>query len=548
MASLVSGIQAQYIDLQEQYFILRQSLAPLNLTGWQLARLLLAQVWRDIPTSAKLGLGLLVGVAILLAVDGFLVQPYFQSVRRLGIPRLWPSQGKHAWDYKPMLDEAAEKYPHNPWFFAYSGFEFVVFPSAYVDEIRRLPARTASLVDFLTTVQFGGWRLIGSDDSSSTLHKTASTDLARSIAPLGLARQDTAKRAWEAAAGSSGAGKWATISLIWTVLDIVAKMGATGLVGEPLSRDKRWLTAVKVLPMTVGIGVISSSYFPRLLRPLVATLSYFPAYLVYQYQSYLVRPTVEKAVRDFQNNKKEDKKKTTFVQLIVQRYKPSELSVEQVIKDVITASFESTPTTAASLYWMLTELLIRPDLVEELRGEVVSVLDKNGRLPQTQLHELAKLDSFMRESARVNTFHYLGLSRILREPVQLSIGPRLPKGTIVCVDQYHIHGSPDLYPDPDIFDAFRSYRLRHRPGQETLHQYSSNGPELLTWGDGPQVCPGRVFAGNTIKILLAHLLLDYDIQMPAGAAYKPERLSLPNGSVQPDLSVKFMIRRRKVSG
>ena len=137
----------------------------------------------------------------------------------------------------------------------------------------------------------------------------------------------------------------------------------------------------------------------------------------------------------------------------------------------------------------------------------------------------------------------MGLSRILQEPVQFSIGPQLPKGTIVCVDQDHIHSSAALYPDPDTFDALRFYHLRRQPGQETRHQYTSNGPELLTWGDGPQVCPGRVFAGNTIKILLAHLLLDYDIQLLAGAS-KPERLSLPNGSVQPDLSVKMMIRER----
>ena len=122
---------------------------------------------------------------------------------------------------------------------------------------------------------------------------------------------------------------------------------------------------------------------------------------------FLVRPTVEKAIWEFQNNETaKDQKKATFVHLLIQRYNPSELNVDQVVRDVITASFESTPTTAASLYWMLTELLIRPELVEELREEVASVLDKEGKLPQNQLTELLKLDSFMRESARVNTFHY----------------------------------------------------------------------------------------------------------------------------------------------
>ena len=408
--AIAALLKAQYTDLQEQYFILRQSLAPLNLTRWQIFRLLLAQAWRDTPDAVKIGLASLIGVLLLVAVDTWIIQPYFLSVRRLGVPQLKPGRGKHAWDYKPMLDEAVEKYPHSPWFFSYSGFEFVVFPSAYVDEIRRLPARTASLVNFLTTVQFGGWRLIGTDDTSSTLHKVASTDLARSIAPMGLARQETAQRAWRKALdGKQGprGGQWNTVSLIWTVLDVVARTGATGLVGAPLSNDARWLAAVKILPVTVGIGVVASSYFPRLLRPLVANISYLPAFFVHRWMSFLVRPTVEKAISEFQNTETaKDQKKPTFVHLLIQRYNSSELNIDQVVRDVITASFESTPTTAASLYWMLTELLIRPELVEELREEVASVIDKEGKLPQSQLTELPKLDSFMRESARVNTFHY----------------------------------------------------------------------------------------------------------------------------------------------
>ncbi|CAI4215814.1 unnamed protein product [Parascedosporium putredinis] len=513
---IVASLVEQYETIKEQFVVMQQALAPLNLTKWQIARLLAAQLYRDTPRS-------------------------------LGVPKLTPSNGKHAFDYKPMLDEAARKYPDRPWFFGYSGFELVVFPSAYVNEIRRLPARTASLVDFLTTVQFGGYRLIGTDDSSNTLHKTASTDLARSIAPLGPARQETARRAPYAVGINLGdCPQWKKVSLFWTVLDVVVATGATGLVGEPLSRDKRWLNAVRLLPIGAGIGVYISCQFPRLLRPIAATISYFPALVVYKYMSYLLRPTIEQAAREYHdlpNGKDSPDKKLTLVHMLLGRYKQGEFNHDQLVKDVITATFESTPTTAVSLYWMLTELLQRPDLVEELREEITGVL-KDGKLPATQLTELPKLDSFMRESARVNTFHYLGLSRILKEDVQFSIGPKLPKGTIVCVDQHHIHNSTSLYPDPEVFEPQRFLRLREKPGHETRHQYTSNSPELLTWGDGPQVCPGRVFAGNTIKILLSHLLLNYDIQYPLGTQ-KPPRLSFPNGSVQPDMKVQILVRERQ---
>ncbi|KAK3369530.1 cytochrome P450 [Lasiosphaeria ovina] len=531
---IVSGLANHYENLREQFQVMQQALAPLNLTKWQLARLLAAQVWRD--TSP------LLRTSLLVVLVGSL--PYFLSLRRLGVPELKPTNGRHAFDYKPMLDEAAKKYPDRPWFFTYSGFELVVLPSAYVDEVRRLAARTASLVDFLTTVQFGGWKLIGTDDSSSTLHKTASTDLARSVGPLGHVRQDVAREALRAVVGD--APQWKTVNLFWTVLEVVAATGAIGLVGEPLSRDPRWLRAVRTLPICVGIGVYISCFMPRLLRPLVATVSYAPAWLLHKYLAHLLRPTVERAVKESSTQTEGDgeEKRTTLVHLLLNRYKPGESDTEQLIKDVITATFESTPTTAVSLYWMLTELVLRPDLAEELREELNSVVDADGKLPPTQLAELAKMDSFMRESARVNTFHYLGLNRILRQDFQFSIGPRLPKGTIICVDQDNIHNSPELYQNPDEFDPLRFYRKRQQPGHETRHQYASNGPDLLTWGDGPQACPGRVFATNTIKILLGQLLLNYDLQLPAGS-YKPERRSFPNGSSQPDMDVQLMVRKRQ---
>lgn len=540
---IISSLTSYYDHLAEQFQVIQEALAPLNLTKWQIVQLLAAQVWRNTSPFLRTTLLVLLAGSLLLGLDSYIIQPYFLSLRRLGVPELKPTNGRHPFDYKPMLDEAAKKYPDQPWFFTYSGFELVVLPSAYVEEVRRLGAQTASLVDFLTTVQFGGWKLIGTDDSSSTLHKTASTDLARSIGPLGPARQQVARDALQAAVGD--APEWKTVSLFWTVLEVVAATGAIGLVGEPLSRDPRWLRAVRTLPIFVGIGVYISCFMPRLLRPLVANVSYAPAWLLHKYLAHLLRPTVEQAIKDVSAARKEgaSPEKSTLIHLLLARYKPGELDTEQLIKDVITATFESTPTTAVSLYWMLTELVLRPDLVEDLRSELDSVLLSDGTLPPTQLTELAKMDSFMRESARVNTFHYLGLNRILQQDFQFSIGPRLPKGTIICVDQDNIHNSGALYPNPEEFDALRFYQKRKQPGHETRHQYASNGPELLTWGDGPQVCPGRMFATNTIKILLAQLLLNYDLQLPAGA-YKPERRSFPNGSSQPDMDAKLVVRKR----
>jgi hypothetical protein len=59
----------------------------------------------------------------------------------------------------------------------------------------------------------------------------------------------------------------------------------------------------------------------------------------------------------------------------------------------------------------------------------------------------------------------VGLSRILQELAQFSIGPQLPNGTIVCVDQDHMRSSAALCPDPGVFDALRLHRQRRQDGR-----------------------------------------------------------------------------------
>lgn len=401
---IVSQVLDKYNSIAEQFIVIQQALAPLNLTKWQLFKLLMAQIWRETPISLKTTLAVILGLSTVLLLDAYLLHPYFISLKRLGIPQLKPSKGKHTYDYEPMLALAKRDYPNQLWFFSYSGFEFVVFPSAAVNEVRKLPAKTASLVDFLTTVQFGGWRLIGTDDSSNTLHKTASTELARSIGRMGLRRQESAQLAWENVAGSCE--DWKTINLFWSILKVTVAVGATGLVGDPLSRDPRWLKAAQRFPVAVGAGLLMSSWLPRILRPLAAMITYIPSLLFYRWMEYLLKPTIRDSMSAILN--REEKTKTassSLIQLLIGKYKEGELSEQQLLRDVITATFESTPTTAVSAYWMITELLAHPELIEELRNEVESVLE-NGKLPSTQLLELPKMDSFMRESARVNVFHY----------------------------------------------------------------------------------------------------------------------------------------------
>lgn len=93
-------------------------------------------------------------------------------------------------------------------------------------------------------------------------------------------------------------------------------------------------------------------------------------------------------------------------------------------------------------------------------------------------------------------------------------------------------------------DPLRFYRMRQEPGHEEMHQFSMPGPKNTIWGNGTQACPGRIFASITMKVVLAHLLTHYDIQLLPGDAYKPKCKVMPGGSSSPDTKARIMMRNR----
>jgi len=100
-------------------------------------------------------------------------------------------------------------------------------------------------------------------------------------------------------------------------------------------------------------------------------------------------------------------------------------------------------------------------------------------------------------------------------------GTFVPKGTKLEINTCSIHADKDLYENPEEFDGLRFYKMRQGPGQENKYKYSSVGREDLSWGFGRHACPGRYLSEVNIKLILAELLMNYDIKLCEGAKRPP---------------------------
>lgn len=112
-------------------------------------------------------------------------------------------------------------------------------------------------------------------------------------------------------------------------------------------------------------------------------------------------------------------------------------------------------------------------------------------------------------------------NRQLAVPLRLSNGVVLPASTYISMTHYPMMRDPEIFPEPEVFDGLRYFKLRQEKGQEERHQFASLSSEIPSWGVGKFACPGRFWASAQIKLLLMVLLLEFEIDFPDGQTDRP---------------------------
>lgn len=109
------------------------------------------------------------------------------------------------------------------------------------------------------------------------------------------------------------------------------------------------------------------------------------------------------------------------------------------------------------------------------------------------------------------------MQRTVLKGFTLSNGQFIPPHTNVVLPAHAINMDPNIYPEPEKFDAFRFERMRNMNSENAKrYQFNSVNPTSVNFGFGRGACPGRFFADNEIKLIVAHTLLNYDVKLPPG--------------------------------
>lgn len=105
----------------------------------------------------------------------------------------------------------------------------------------------------------------------------------------------------------------------------------------------------------------------------------------------------------------------------------------------------------------LYDLVVRPDIIEEVRKEIRSVLAANdGVMTSHALFEMKLLDSVMKESQRVNPGSLIRFQRMVAKDVTLSDGTHLPAGFMIETAHALTVQDPTVYENPEVSDIHPS--------------------------------------------------------------------------------------------
>ncbi|PVH72196.1 cytochrome P450 [Cadophora sp. DSE1049] len=203
---------------------------------------------------------------------------------------------------------------------------------------------------------------------------------------------------------------------------------------------------------------------------------------------------------------------------------PDDVTLDDFSDTMMRTLIASIHTTAKTISLALVDLLSQPQYLPELIAEAKQAIRPDG---STDIDNLFGMDCFLKESQRLTPVFLMTMNRIVTQPYTFKVsGLHLPVGTMTTAATAAIATDPDTFgADSNIFDGHRFARLRgaNDAGQSAFKMGMAT-EDSLGFGLGSQACPGRFFAVNLVKLMLAKFLTKWELTLEKnGVTYEGGR-------------------------
>ncbi|XP_067928638.1 cytochrome P450 4V2-like [Watersipora subatra] len=176
------------------------------------------------------------------------------------------------------------------------------------------------------------------------------------------------------------------------------------------------------------------------------------------------------------------------------------LTDEEIREEVDTFMFEGHDTVSAATAHTVHLLGANLDAQRRCQKELDEIMDSPRDFTMDDLAKMTYLDWCIKESLRLfPSVPWFG--RALAEDTDFG-GYTVPKGTTAAVFTISLHRDPAIFPDPETFDP-----TRFSPDKcANRHPYA-----YVPFSAGPRNCIGQKFAMMELKVIMATILLNFNL-------------------------------------
>ena len=186
--------------------------------------------------------------------------------------------------------------------------------------------------------------------------------------------------------------------MYFTILDLVTTSTAHMFVGPELCRDQKWLSTATNYTIDVGAVAKDLQKHYQFLHPIVAP--FLKSYQLLQLHFDDARRILLPIFAQRRNTEK--KANSDMIQWLVDGAKGRDMEGDRLIKRMLFLNMAAIHTTTHTVTNIILDLCDRPEYVEILRQEVIKAIEAHGGVKAPALTAMKRLDSFMKESQRLN--------------------------------------------------------------------------------------------------------------------------------------------------
>ncbi|KAJ8464090.1 hypothetical protein ONZ51_g9826 [Trametes cubensis] len=329
--------------------------------------------------------------------------------------------------------------------------------------------------------------------------------------------------------------QWLAVNVMEQAREIVARASNRVFVGLPAYLAIRFTTDVIRDRATINL-------FPMFMKPIVGRVVGNSARSVRRARP-ILKPMMDERKRMMEKYGDDwPEKPNDMLQWILEEGLARNNTDDQIIQRILLINMAAIHTSSNSITHAIYHLAEHPEYLAPLREESEPIIQEEG-WTKAAMGRMWKLDSVMRESQRLNGINTISLMRKTQKDVVLKDGTFLPRGTLMVAAAYPLHHDDSVYADASVFDPWRFSRQREREGESMKHQYVNTSVDYVPFGHGKHACPGRFFAANELKAMLAYIVLNYDMKLE-GDGKRPENIHFGQ-TVFPDPNARVLFRKRQ---